>query len=292
MRRLSLKNIKKVQAINLPTTQIALGIGDIDASDDLWKIAGHCRENGVIPNVTINGYRFTDEIADRLSNVMGAVAVSRYEPKDACYDAIKKLTDRGMEQVNIHMVLSKDRYSQCMEAIDDIKADPRLEKLNAIVFLMLKPKGRASIGGDSVPSLKQYQDLVSYALDKNVRIGFDSCSAPSFIYTIKDHENAEMFEMLTDHCESGLFSFYIDVDGDAYPCSFTPGTKNWEEGISVLEVDNFIDGVWNHPKVMAWKKNLLNSSAGCVGCPKQNGCRKCPVFDISVCEIDRRDNEG
>jgi hypothetical protein len=47
--------------------------GNPDMLDIFW----HCRNNGVIPNVTINGDRLGDEMAEELSKVCGAVAVSR-----------------------------------------------------------------------------------------------------------------------------------------------------------------------------------------------------------------------
>ena len=36
-------------------TQIAFGIGDIDANPDLFKMFAYCRAMNVVPNITING---------------------------------------------------------------------------------------------------------------------------------------------------------------------------------------------------------------------------------------------
>lgn len=81
-------------------TQIAYGVGSIDGNPDLWKIMDYCRNNDhnvVIPNITINGKRLTDEYADNLVRLCGAVAVSRYNP-DTCYNAVKKLNNRFMKK--------------------------------------------------------------------------------------------------------------------------------------------------------------------------------------------------
>jgi len=116
-------------------TQIAFGIGDLDANPDLWKILQHCRDNGVVPNITINGDRLNDDLADRLIRLCGAVAVSRYAPRqDICYDAVQRLS-QGLSQVNIHMMLSTETYDECLTLLREAKTDPRLEKLNAVVFL-------------------------------------------------------------------------------------------------------------------------------------------------------------
>jgi hypothetical protein len=97
--QMSLETFKKIfEKIPKGTQQIAFGIGNLYGHDDMWGIFAHARENGVIPNVTINGWELTDDVADRLAGVMGAVSVSRYKPKDVCYDAVKKLTDATLRQ--------------------------------------------------------------------------------------------------------------------------------------------------------------------------------------------------
>ena len=65
-------------------TQIAFGIGDIEANPDIWMIFDYCRSRGVIPNVTVNGEGISNRIAAYLVSHCGAVAVSvghqdRYE---------------------------------------------------------------------------------------------------------------------------------------------------------------------------------------------------------------------
>lgn len=263
-------------------TQIAFGIGDIFGHPDMWKIFEHTRANGIVPNVTINGYGLTDEYADRLGAVMGAVAVSRYNPKGTCYDAIKALTDRGMTQVNIHQLVSEETYADCLEVLQDAKTDPRLEKLNAIVFLMLKPKGR----GEKLHKLNdfaKYKALVDFALDNNISVGFDSCSAPSFLSAVIKHNDFESFQMAADPCESGLFSIYANVHGEVFPCSFTEGTPGWETGLSILDCNDFVEDIWNHPRMVTWREKLLVSTEQCTGCSLQASCRSCPIYEIDLC---------
>ena len=57
-------------------TQIAFGIGSIDSNPDTFPIMQYCRDNGVIPNITINGSGMTPELYDKLVAVCGAVAIS------------------------------------------------------------------------------------------------------------------------------------------------------------------------------------------------------------------------
>jgi len=53
-------------------TQIAFGIGNLDANPDLWKMMEYCRNNEkniVIPNITINGWKLTEKDAGKLARV-------------------------------------------------------------------------------------------------------------------------------------------------------------------------------------------------------------------------------
>ena len=258
-------------------TQIAFGIGDIDGNPDLWKIMEYCRNNDynyVVPNITINGYNLTDEYADKLASVCGAVAVSMYQPKDVCYDAVKKLTDRGMSQINIHKLVAHETYEECFEVLRDSKEDPRLAKLNAIVFLSLKPKGKRNTF--SKLGTAKYKSLVDYALDNNVNVGFDSCSAPMFLKAAKDRENFKVLEQKSEPCESYLFSCYVNVDGKTTPCSFLEDS-NYQE-IDVGECDNFLKDVWNAKPIQDFRKKLLATTDKCN--INGNGCRQCPEYDI------------
>lgn len=252
-------------------TQIAFG-GDSEASSnpDLWRMSEYCRSKGVIPNITVA--HISDEVADNLAKYMGAVAVSKYPNKNICYNSVKKLTDRSMSQINIHYMLSEQTYEEAFRTIDDIVSDDRLSKLNAIVFLQYKPKGRNIDKFSSVLSPAKYKKLIDYADDNGISYGFDSCSALLYLESIKSSKNFETISKFAEPCESGLFSAYVNVDGEYTPCSFADGESGWERGINILEVCDFMTDVWNSERLINWRKNLLNRK------------RDCPLFNLSVKE--------
>jgi len=189
---------------------------------------------------------------------------------DIAYDAIKSLTDRGMTQVNIHYMISEQTYDKAFEIMKDIKSDPRLEKLNAIVFLSLKPKGR-SIGHFNQLSQDKFKILTDYALSNQIPMGFDSCSAQKFMKAVKDYPNAEEMKTYAEPCESTLYSLYIDVNGDFFPCSFSPGTPGWEKGLSVLNCKNFIKDIWFNDKTRKFSDDVKS----CRDCNKS-----CTIYEI------------
>jgi len=257
-------------------TQIAFGIGDIDGNPDLWKILAFTRACGVIPNITVNGMGIDQENATRLSEVCGAVAVSHYGD-DLCFNAVENLSNAGLKQVNIHKLLSKETLASCFRLIDQAKSDSRLRGLKAIVFLLLKPKGSRN-KLHSIDSLEDYQELLNYAREKGVAVGMDSCSAPMALKSVPE-DCVESVEP----CESGLFSIYVNVDGDVFPCSFSEGRGSWEKGINVPQAEDFLKDVWNNPRLVEWRNHLVQTSSGC-SCSMKKECRACPIYDVTVCK--------
>lgn len=246
--------------------QAALGIGDIDSNPDLKDMILYARERGIIPNITINGDRLTDEWVEFFAKNLGAIAVSIYD-KDISYNAIKRLTDAGMTQVNVHFMICSQSIDRAYEIMNDTKTDPRLEKLNALVLLSLKQKGR----GEHFTRLSQeeFTKLVEYGMGNNIRLGFDSCGAGKFLKSIEKHPNYEQLEQMVEPCESGLFSTYINVEGKFFPCSFSEGTEGWEDGIDCACDDfDFLRDVWYSKRVMIWRQKLLNN------------CRNCPIYEV------------
>jgi radical SAM protein with 4Fe4S-binding SPASM domain len=266
-------------------TQIAFGIGDIDSNPDLWDIMDYCRNNThnqVIPNITTNGMGVTKEIAERLAKTCGAVSVSRYHIDDVCFDAIKKLSDSGLKQVNIHQLLAAETYNSCFKLLDSVKSDKRLAGLNAIVFLMLKPKGNRN-KYHAIESIEMFSALIKQAQEMGIRIGMDSCTAPLMLKYAETFNQRDIITSI-EPCESTLFSFYSNVDAEVFPCSFTEGTPGWEKGISILESEDFLRDIWFSSRLSEWRSSLLKSSSGCIGCELSKHCRSCPMFDITHCK--------
>lgn len=255
----------KVSKTCIGITQCAIGAdATCESNPDLFKMMEYARQNYVVPNITVAD--ISDDVADKLSSLCGAVAVSRYSDKNICYDSVKKLTDRGMSQVNIHIMISEETYDDVIETMNDYSTDPRLAKLNAIVLLSLKQKGRGV--GFTPLSQERFTEVVNMAFANNVPIGFDSCSCHKFINAIKDKESYQELVMLSEPCESSLFSSYINTDGLFFPCSFCEGHDEWSEGIDVANCDNFVKDVWMHPRVEEFRKKLLKCN------------RNCPMFKV------------
>lgn len=256
---MSLNTFKKVlDRFNGNLTQIAFGLCSLNSHPQLWDIFKETKKRGIVSNVTINGIA-TDEECKKLAEHCGAVAVSVNKAnKDIAYDTIKRLSqDNGMSQINIHIVLAEDTIPFIKEVVEDMTEDSRLSKMNALVMLSFKDK--AKTGCYSPISQNSYNQLVAFMEEKNVKFGFDSCSAPLYAAYIKGKKNEKELGQMAEPCESLLFSCYISFDAKLTCCSFLEGI---EDSINILDYDNIID-VWYSNKVKKWRKKLLENKRNC-----------------------------
>jgi len=265
-RHMSLETFKRVmQGMPKTVTQIAFGITGLKANPDFIPILKHCRDLGIVPNFTLSGVGLDEDFAHQVVPLVGAVAVSAYESdKNVCYNAVEMLSH--IDQTNIHLLICKETMPFVEEVLEDICHDQRLAKLRAVVFLCLKPKGRAA-GRFHQPSQADYDKVINYCLERDIRFGFDSCGAPKFEESViaskalKAHQKQQLIQC-SERCESfGMFSAYINVDGKYYPCSFCEDEPGWEDG---LEFDNFLTDVWLSDKVKAWRDKALSAKRECV----------------------------
>ena len=204
-------------------------------------------------------------------------AIEINESKNVCYNTVKKFTDLGVTQTNIHLFTSQENLDFVYEVVNDRLTDPRLANMNAIVFLGVKPKGRAKGHFHPVPP-SDYAKLVKYCLDKKINFGFDSCSCAAFELAIEGMEDLSTEQKRryiesSESCESfGLFSSYINAEGSFFPCSFAEGEGDWKEGISVVDCDDFLKDVWFSDKLNKYREMSLSTCYA-------SGCRKCLIFD-------------
>jgi len=128
--------------------------------------------------------------------------------------------------------------------------------------LSLKQKGRG-IRFTPLP-MQKFKELVNFAFDNNISIGFDSCTSTKFVSSIQDRDPyPKHVEQCVEPCESGLFSIYINYKCEAFPCSFMEGEPGWESGINVLDCDDFVKDVWFSEKLVEWRNNLLECKRNC-----------------------------
>lgn len=287
---MSFETFKKIfDKMNQPKTmtQIAFGVdAECRTNPDVWRIMDYAIENGVTPNVTVAD--IDQHTAENIVKRCGACAVSCYERnKNCCYDSIEMLVDEAKEQgrdsfkVNMHLLVSHETEKFVFEVLNDRLHDERLKGMGAIVLLSLKQKGR----GKAFMKMDDevYQKVIFFLQDNHISYGSDSCGANRLMTSLKEYykgkENGEaLYKRVlgcVEPCESTLYSFYVNSNGEGFPCSFMEGEDGWKEGIDLKDdkYKNFTTQVWNHPRVLEWRQNAIR----CINC---NGCNQCPHYEI------------
>ena len=173
-------------------------------------------------------------------------------------------------KVNIHCLLAQETLGSVDELITDLVEHFDYYDIKAVVFLSLKQKGRGE--GFNPVTDKQFKDLMNKCFFYHIPFGFDSCSAPKFVDSIKERHDYDLMVRYVESCESCLYSLYIDTFGKFYPCSFMEKEGEWAQGINMHTVRDFRKEVWNEHRVLDWRKESMKYLC--------SGCNKCRFFKI------------
>jgi len=259
---MTLENFKRlVDEAKDETMQFALGgRGDPNLHKNFREIIEYCRENNIVPNYTTSGNGLTDEQVE-ISKMCGAVAVSAYD-REFTYDAIRKLMDAGIK-TNIHFMFSKYSWHDIFNlliGVDIWHGKVDLDRLNAVIFLLFKPQGRA-VNLKWEPLQCYYNWFIQYLRMANGRVkfklGMDSCLVNKVQQVDKLTAVEEVF---MDTCEGGRMSMYVTPDMKLSPCSFG-ATNKW-----AYPLINSIKDVWDNGDAFQRFRGCLEK------CPIQ-----CPV---------------
>ncbi len=267
----SLKRALDVLA-EMKVFHVAMGGGEALERDDLFEIAEHAREKGLVPNLTISGLGMTSKIAEKM-RVFGQVNVSVdgigdgyavFRGKDmfAVADrALGRLIAAGVP-TGINCVLGRRNF----DGIGELFAYSHSKGLNEIEFLRFKPSGRAGqLYAEECTTYEQNISLTPLLAEMSARHGIDAkidCSfVPMFCYHGPPRKILQA--LATYGCEAGNVLLGIRSNGAVSGCSFM---KNRE--LSVFDLPSTFGKQEPFERIRTWTQRAPQP------------CRSCEYLDI------------
>ncbi|MBU1894553.1 MAG: radical SAM protein [Candidatus Omnitrophica bacterium] len=258
------------QAKDCGVLQIALGGGNPNQHIEFERIVRTTREDyNIVPSYTTNGDGLTKNIINISKRFCGAIAISFYTPENEFYDGLNKLIDAGIK-TNIHFLLSAHTIKTAIKLLTcDVH---KLSGINALIFLLYKPAGRANASG-IIRMSQDVEGFFSLIGSSKLRVGFDSCCMPGIVTQLNYNP------VTVESCEAGCFSAFISEGLKFYPCSFM---ENQIDGID-LKKFSMVDAWQKSPAFMRMRDKTISQE--CMTCDHFSACKGgCTIFkEINLC---------
>jgi len=210
---------------------VALGGGEALERDDLFELAAHARDRGLVPNLTTNGHLISPALAEKM-RVFGQVNLSldgvgaaartfrngaNFEDVDRAFDLLKKT---GVSS-GINCVVGCNNF----DALDQLFEYAVAKEISEIELLRFKPSGRgAALYAQHATNREQnrtlYLKFQQLAEQTGIRTKIDCSFIPMLCYHRPPPEILEAFCVCG--CEAGNFLLGARSDGRICGCSFLP----------------------------------------------------------------------
>jgi radical SAM protein with 4Fe4S-binding SPASM domain len=273
---LSLTQIKNIINVlsEMKIFSVAFGGGEPFARKDIFEIAEYTRNNGIIPNVTTNGFYITEKNAEKCK-IFGHMHVSLDLPnKDfdklknvgafqAAVRAIDLLNQQKMH-IGINCVISRSNFDDLEELVKFSLS----KNIKDISFLRFKPIGRAD---------KQYLKM-KLTNEQNIKL-FPLLKKLTKKYKIISQVDCSMTPLMCYHkpnlkimdfygaqgCEGGNLFIEIKEDASIRACSFSNFYGN-----SALKLKQ----IWDQSEYLTKYRDVINSlEEPCLSCKYSEICR-------------------
>ena len=262
---------------------IAFGGGELFSRQDAIEIAEYAYAKGIIPNATTNGYYMTKEIAEKC-RIFGQVNISMDGIGDQygvvrgvniferAHHAVQHLLEAGVN-TGINCVLTRANFDR----LEEVLAYAHKMKLCQVLFLRLKPSGRAKdIYEEYKLTQEQSKAFYKILMKMSKKYKTDILVDCSFIPHICYHKPSQkiMSKFGVEGCDGGNILLGVRHDGGINACS------HYEEYISsIFELRD----LWKHHQHFQMFRERNVSDAACLNCKYFKLCRGgCPLFSLHL----------
>ncbi len=220
---LSTEDNKKIaqKLVDSQVFQVNMGGGEPLLRDDFFEITKLLTDGGVKVNLTTNGYKFSEETAQKLKEVgLGTLFVSlddireekhdEFRNKKGSFQEVKKCIDIAKEH-GLEVILSTVITKQNLPVLDDIVKFAEEKNISGIDFKKIRPQGNA------IKNQEHYlldENDTNVLIEKIEKYKKESPLKIFFIYS----ENG--IKGVDEGCPCGRISIALLPNGDLTPCVY------------------------------------------------------------------------
>lgn len=266
---MDLKTFKRALAVlaDFGVFHVALGGGEGLVREDIFEIARHTRELGMVPNLTISGNLMTPQMAARMT-VFGQVNVSLdgvgpcagvfRDPRlfERADQALELLVDAGVP-TGINCVLGRRNF----DGVPELFSYALSKGVNEIEFLRLKPVGRARSSYESEKTTPQQNaSLTPMLAGLSEQTGLTAKIDCSFVPMMCHHDPPQdlLEATATYGCEAANVLLGVSSEGRVNGCSFLR-----DEGLPLLELPERWAGDGRFQRLRSWTASAPEPCSGC-----------------------------
>lgn len=271
---LSTSDIKCVldELASMQVFTVAFGGGEPLSRPDIFELARYTRQVGMIPTMTTNGYYVDPQIArecrvfDHIHVSMDGIGehyrMARGVDAFCLADRAIQLLRRERIPVGINCIVSRLNFDQ----LDELARYMRQVGIRDVIFLRLKPQGRASSDySQSRLTPQQAWDFYPRFVELTQRyhlVGHVDCSMMPFVYAHRpDIKRLQI--SCGEGCRGANEIIEISAHGLTHACSFAAGTAGDARHLSQT---------WQTAPHLARFRQLQDYSA--------EPCLTCSYFDL------------
>lgn len=245
---------------------VAMGGGEALAREDLFELAAHAREVGLVPNLTTSGHLMTPRVAEQMT-VFGQVNVSvdavggaagyrnpsHFAQADA---AINMLVGAGVP-TGINCVVGRRNF----DALPELFEYSMGKGVNELELLRFKPAGRGGLAyAEEKTTYEQNKRLAPLLEDLGHKYSvvpkIDCSFVPMLVYHRPDKDM--LYSLATFGCEAGNVLLGGRSNGQISGCSFLDSTS-----LSVFDLKE----AWGHSpeltRLRGFAQQMVEPCASC-----------------------------
>jgi len=269
------------EAGEMGVQQVMLSGGETMCYPHLYDVIRASKEYCGIPNVALSGYRFTQDVYDKLIDAgVGGIYISlngstkeinalTRDGYELAISALELLKINHYPNTTINWVMHSNNADDFSNMINLAE---KLEVAN-LVIIGLKPDSKHML--PTLPTLTQMKEVVKVLQNHkgHTKIYIESCYSPLLALASDTKLFGNMNVGRNKGCGAGRTAFSVNVDGLLSPCRHLDYFEQWDS----------MEDYWNNSPILQQIRKLEeNREEPCTSCKFCNYCRHCLAINSKL----------